>query len=64
MKDIDVIGYKVEKGIEILTSQLKQPVNIFELRGTNKKLDVNLKEGRILNVKKGNNSIDVFVGYF
>lgn len=64
MKDLDVVGFKLEEGLQIIRSNTNRDINILKTQGFKKEEIKNLIEPRILKVITKDDRIDVIIGYF
>ena len=61
---LDVIGLKVNDGIEKIRVYGDYKINIIETVGTRKNEAENLEEARIIKITIVNDVIDVVIGFF
>ncbi len=65
LENLDVIGYKLHDGLNIIKKNYTSSIKIIETTGNSKYKAGNLNESRILKVSKPNNdTIEVIIGFF
>jgi hypothetical protein len=61
---VDVLGTPLKEGINILTANGYQVINIKKTQGINAKFERDLEEPRIIRVIIDNDKVYLVVGYF
>lgn len=65
LEKLDVIGFKLQDGLEIIKKKYTSNIKIIETIGLSRHKTANLEEPRILKVSKSDNgTIEVIISFF
>ncbi len=65
LKNLDVVGFKLQEGLDIIKKKYASNIEIIETTGLSRYKVENLEEPRILKVSKSDNgTIEVVISFF